>query len=176
VQKIESVGQLAGGIAHDFNNILTAISGYTALALDTLAPGTAARGDLDEISKAADRAASLTRQLLAFARKQIIEPRVLDLNALIDNVGTLLRHLIGADIELVTRLAPDLGLVRVDPGQIEQVLVNLAVNARDAMPSGGTLTIATANALPERILLVQGLDARWPTGAAHNQRHRRRHG
>jgi len=144
-QKMESVGQLAGGVAHDFNNLLTAISGYTDLARATLRPDDAAYGDLEEIQKAVQRASSLTRQLLAFARKQFIAPRILNLNDLIVDVGKLLRRLIGEDIHLVTHTAPDLGLVTADPHQIEQLLVNLAVNARDAMPGGGALTIETAN-------------------------------
>jgi two-component system, cell cycle sensor histidine kinase and response regulator CckA len=142
-QKLESIGLLAGGIAHDFNNLLTAITGYTQLARDILPPDDLVRPDLDEILKAAGQAANLTRQLLAFARKQIIAPQVLDLNDLILNVEKLLRRLIGEDIDLTASLAPALGLVKVDPGQIEQVLMNLAVNARHAMPNGGRLTIET---------------------------------
>jgi PAS domain S-box-containing protein len=144
-QKMESIGRLAGGIAHDFNNLLTVITGYSQLALEQLSTGADVRDDLEEIQKAADRATSLTRQLLAFARRQIIEPRVLNLNDLIIDIDKLLRRLIGADIDLVTLPAADLGSVKVDPGQIEQVLVNLAINARDAMPNGGKLTIGTAN-------------------------------
>jgi CheY-like chemotaxis protein len=142
---METVGQLAGGVAHDFNNLLTAISGYAELALSELPAGDGPRADLEEIVKAADRATVLTRQLLAFARKQVIEPRSLDLNGLIAGVEKLLRRLLGEGIELVARLAPDLSQVKADPGQIEQALVNMAVNARDAMPGGGTLTIATQN-------------------------------
>jgi PAS domain S-box-containing protein len=144
-QKMESIGRLAGGVAYDFNNMLTAIGGYADLALDGLAPGDELRGDLEEIQKATTRAANLTHQLLAFARKQLIEPRVLNLNDLILEMDKLLRRVIGEDIELISIPAPKLGRVRVDPGQIEQVLVNLAVNARDAMPEGGKLTIETAN-------------------------------
>jgi two-component system cell cycle sensor histidine kinase/response regulator CckA len=144
-QKMETVGQLAGGVAHDFNNLLTAINGYAELALSDLPAGSGLRADLEEIVKAADRAAVLTRQLLAFARKQLIEPRPLDLNDLIVRVEKLLSRLLGEGVELISLLAPDLSQVKADPGQIEQVLVNLAVNARDAMPGGGTLTIATQN-------------------------------
>ena len=144
-QKLEAIGQLAGGVAHDFNNLLTAIMGYGQLLtkrLDTHGP---ARRDVDEILRAADRAASLTRQLLAFSRQQVLEPRVLDLNAAVSDVDKMLRRLVGEDVDLVTAPAADLGRVKVDPGQIEQVLMNLVVNARDAMPQGGKLTIETAN-------------------------------
>jgi two-component system cell cycle sensor histidine kinase/response regulator CckA len=144
-QKMEAVGTLAGGIAHDFNNLLTAIMGYTGLVLDELTPDDARYNDIQGIQKTAQRAADLTRQLLAFARRQIVELRILNLNELILNMGKMLRRLIGEDIELVTLPGPNLGLVKVDPGQFEQVLVNLAINARDAMPNGGKLTIETAN-------------------------------
>jgi PAS domain S-box-containing protein len=149
-QKMETVGRLAGGVAHDFNNLLTAIIGYADMALAAIAPGNTVREDLDAILQAAQRAASLTRQLLAFARKQVIEARVINLNDLILELNNLLRRLIGEDIELAVQLTPDLWPVRVDPSQIEQVLVNLAVNARDAMPNGGTLTIETTNVELER--------------------------
>jgi PAS domain S-box-containing protein len=144
-QKVEAVGRLAGGIAHDFNNLLTAITGYADLVLDELDPHTPIRGDIEELRKAADRATVLTRQLLAFARKQVIDPQVVNLNSLVLEMDKLIRRVIGEDIELCIRLARDVGQVKVDPGQIEQVIVNLAVNARDAMPQGGTLTIETAN-------------------------------
>ncbi len=144
-QKMESIGRLAGGVAHDFNNLLTAILGYADLSLDALAPDDSVRADLEEIRKAAERATTLTRQLLTFARKQIIAPRTLNLNDLIDDMEKLLHRLIGEHIELVTRLSADLDMVKVDLGQIEQVLVNMAVNARDAMPDGGKLTIETGN-------------------------------
>ncbi|MGH7569267.1 MAG: response regulator [Gemmatimonadales bacterium] len=144
-QKMEAVGRLAGGLAHDFNNILTAITGYAGLLLEDLAAADARRGDVDEIRRAAERAAALTRQLLAFSRQQVLAPRVLDLNDLVTNLDNMLRRLIGEDVELVTVPAPDLGAIRADPGQLEQVLVNLVVNARDAMPEGGRLTIETAN-------------------------------
>ena len=146
-QKMEAVGQLAGGIAHDFNNLLTAILGNTQLLLRDLPPGDSMRGDVEEIRKASERAASLTRQLLAYSRRQMLQPEVLDLNVVVAELDKMLRRLIGENIALVTVLAPDLGRVRADPNQIEQVLVNLAVNARDAMVDGGggTLTIETAN-------------------------------
>jgi signal transduction histidine kinase len=144
-QKMEGIGRLAGGVAHDFNNLLTAITGYAGLARDTLTPTDPLHDDLEAILEAANRAAALTRQLLIFARRQVLEPRVLNLNDLVLNVDKLLRRLIGEDIELVTLPTPDLWLVKADANQIEQMVVNLAVNARDAMPDGGTLTIETAN-------------------------------
>ena len=144
-QKMEAVGRLAGGVAHDFNNILTAIGGYTDLLLADLPPDDPRRQDVDEIHRAADRAAALTQQLLAFSRRQVLQPKVIDLNALVSNVENLLRRLIGEDVLLATTLAGDVGRVRADPGQVEQVIVNLAVNARDAMPAGGRLTIETRN-------------------------------
>jgi PAS domain S-box-containing protein len=146
-QKMESIGRLAGGVAHDFNNMLTAIGGYADLAIESLRPGDSIRSDLEEIQKATQRAANLTRQLLAFARRQVIEARVLNLNDLILDMNRMLQRLIGEDINLITLAQPDLGHVRADPGQIEQVLVNLAVNARDAMPNGGKLTIETSNVM-----------------------------
>jgi two-component system, cell cycle sensor histidine kinase and response regulator CckA len=145
VQKVESIGRLAGGIAHDFNNLLTAISGYVDLALGTLPPEHEVRSDLAEVQKAAQRAANLTRQLLAFARKQPIDSHVINLNDLIQEMDKLLRRVIGEQIELVTLPAPTLWSVRADPGQIEQVLLNLVINARDAMPMGGKVTIETRN-------------------------------
>ena len=144
-QKMEAVGRLAGGIAHDFNNILTAILGTCALMLRDLTAGTQAREDVEEIRRSADRAAGLTRQLLAYSRRQVLQPEVLDLNVVVEEMDRMLRRLIGEDVELVTRLGQGLAPVLADPGQIEQVVVNMAVNARDAMPTGGRLTIETAN-------------------------------
>ena len=146
-QKMEGIGRLAGGIAHDFNNLLTAILGYSELMEAQLPDDEDLRSSLREIHHAGERAAALTRQLLAFSRKQVLQPRLLDLNAVVSEVEKLLRRLIGEDVELVTQLDPALGNVKADPGQLEQVLINLAVNARDAMPEGGTLTIETANAV-----------------------------
>jgi two-component system cell cycle sensor histidine kinase/response regulator CckA len=144
-QKMEAIGQLAGGVAHDFNNILSAIMGYSDLMRLQLKKDDPLMEKVDQIVKCSDRAAWLTRQLLAFSRKQVLEPKVLNLNQVVSNVEKMLHRLIGADIELVTALAPDLGRVKADPGQIEQVIVNLVVNSRDAMPDGGKLTIETAN-------------------------------
>jgi signal transduction histidine kinase len=146
-QKMEAVGRLAGGVAHDFNNLLTVITGYTELLLNEYGqtdddPNYIA---LDQIRKASDRAASLTRQLLAFSRKQVLQPRVLQLNETITEIDKILKRLIGEDIKLTTLLAADTGWVKVDAGQIEQIIINLAVNARDAMPHGGKLTIETQN-------------------------------
>ena len=144
-QKMEAIGRLAGGIAHDFNNLLTVIKGYSHLALIDLKEGDPLKGNLEEIENAAERAARLTRQILAFSRRQIMEMKVLDLNSVLYDLDKMLRRVIGEDIELVTLVAEDLGKVKTDSGQIEQVIVNLAVNARDAMPEGGKLTIETAN-------------------------------
>ena len=144
-QKMEAVGRLAGGIAHDFNNLLTAISGYTALLLDEVPEDDAHRSDLTEIEQAATRGAALVDQLLSFSRRKMVIPSTLDLNEAVESTRGLLSHIIGADVDLVTRLAPNLDGVRADPTQVEQVLLNLAVNARDAMPSGGRLEIETAN-------------------------------
>jgi len=145
-QKMEAIGRLAGGIAHDFNNLLTVIKGYSQLSHLGLKEGDPLRVNIDEIQNAADRAASLTQQLLAFSRRQVMEMKVLDLNALLTDLEKMLRRIIGEDIELSTLLAKDLGRAKIDPGRIEQVIMNLAVNAKDSMPSGGKLTIETANA------------------------------
>ncbi len=144
-QKMEAVGKLAGGIAHDFNNLLTAITGYAELLLATLGSDDPRRMDLQEICNAADRATTLIRQLLAFSRRQVLQPKLVDLHHLVEDIERLLRRLIGEDIELVTLSDAGLGLVKVDPSLMEQVLVNLAVNARDAMPGGGRLTVETRN-------------------------------
>jgi PAS domain S-box-containing protein len=144
-QKMEAVGRLAGGIAHDFNNLLMVISGYCEFLLDRIGPDPVLRTPAQEISKAAERASSLTRQLLAFSRKQMLAPKVLDLNAVVTENLRMLTRLIGEDIDLVMVPGPELGAVKADPGQIEQVIMNLAVNARDAMPRGGSLQIETSN-------------------------------
>ena len=144
-QKMEAIGRLAGGVAHDFNNMLTAIIGYSQLVQAQLDDASPLRHDIEEIEKAGHRAAGLTAQLLAFSRKQVLQPRVLDLNEVISDVEQMLRRLIGEDIDLVTIATPDLGHVKADPGQVEQILLNLALNSRDAMPRGGKLTIETAN-------------------------------
>jgi len=144
-QKMEAVGRLAGGIAHDFNNLLMVISGYSEFLLDRLGPDPALRAPAQEIAGAAARATSLTRQLLAFSRKQMLAPKILDLNGVVTENLKMLTRVIGEDIDLVMIPAATLGAVRADSGQIEQVIMNLAVNARDAMPSGGKLTIETSN-------------------------------
>jgi signal transduction histidine kinase len=146
-QKLEAVGRLAGGIAHDFNNLLSVILSYSELLLRGSRPGHSIRVELEEIKKAGQRAADLTRQLLAFSRQQVLDLKVLDLNELVTGISTMLTRVLGEDIELKTEAAPGLGKVRADPGQIEQVIMNLAVNARDAMPTGGRLTIETADVL-----------------------------
>jgi signal transduction histidine kinase/ActR/RegA family two-component response regulator len=150
VQKMEAIGRLAGGIAHDFNNLVQAIGGYTEILLKRLSESDPLHKNAEEIKKAGDRAAALTRQLLAFSRQQVMQPKVVPLNLVVTNVESLLRRLIGEDIELETALADDLGFVRADVAQLEQVLMNLAVNSRDAMPDGGTLTIETRNVVLTR--------------------------
>ena len=154
-QKMEAVGQLAGGVAHDFNNMLTAIKSYSELLLESLPPEDELRSDVDEIRKAADRAATLTRQLLAFSRKQMLQPRVINLNVIIPGMEQMLRRLLVADVELTTSLDPALAPVTADPGQVEQILMNLVVNARDAMPDGGRVLIQTANAELDDTLVDQ---------------------
>ena len=144
-QKMEAVGRLAGGVAHDFNNLLTVISGFTELTLGKLPPGDPVRPYLEEVAKASERAAGVTRQLLAFSRRQVLQTVPTDLGAVVTGLEKMLRRLIGEDVEIILRLSPDLGTVKVDPGQMEQAVVNLCVNARDAMPGGGTLVLAAEN-------------------------------
>ena len=144
-QRLDALGQLAGGVAHDFNNLLTIILSYAALLLEDAMPGSDEQRSIEEIKGASERAAALTRQLLAFSRRQVLQPRAVDLNETVGEVEKMLRRLLAADIELDINLDVDLGLVMADPGQIEQVLVNLAINARDAMPDGGRLSISTSN-------------------------------
>ena len=146
-QKMEAIGRLGGGIAHDFNNLLTIIKGYSQLSLLDIKESDPLWGNIQEIQKATQRATDLTRQLLAFSRRQILDLKVLDLNTLLKDLDKMLRRIIGEDIELTTLLAKNLGRVKIDPGQFEQIILNLAVNARDAMPSGGKLTIETANVI-----------------------------
>jgi PAS domain S-box-containing protein len=144
-QKMEAIGRLAGGVAHDFNNILTAISGYASLLEKNLIDGDPNKADAQEILKAGARAASLTRQLLAFSRQQVLRPRTIDCNMTISGIEKMLKRLIGEDIRVVVRLDKKLGKVMADPGQVEQVIMNLVINSRDAMPDGGTISIETAN-------------------------------
>jgi two-component system cell cycle sensor histidine kinase/response regulator CckA len=144
-QKMEAIGRLAGGVAHDFNNLLMVIKGHTELLLSTLPPTDSVTRKIEQIDRSADRAASLTRQLLAFSRMQVLKPHAMNLNTVVDEICKLVPRLIGEDIELAVRLAPDLGTIRADASQMEQVIMNLAVNARDAMPDGGRLLIETSN-------------------------------
>jgi PAS domain S-box-containing protein len=144
-QRMEAVGRLAGGIAHDFNNLLTIMTGYTDLLLDRIRESDPLRRNVEEIKGASSRAAALTNQLLAFSRKHVLQPKILDLNEIVSDMDKMLRRLIGEDIELIVALAPNVGAIRGDPGQIEQVIVNLVVNAREAMPQGGRLIVETAN-------------------------------
>jgi two-component system cell cycle sensor histidine kinase/response regulator CckA len=161
-QKMEAVGRLAGGIAHDFNNLLTVVSGYTEVLLDQLTLGHPLHAKAEAIQQASDRATTLTRQLLAFSRKQILELKVIDINAVVADMERLLRPLIGEDIELSTQLPPTVGCTRADAGQLEQVIMNLVVNAKDAMPNGGKICIRTADVLlddsyrPENTFIKQG--------------------
>ena len=158
-QKLEAIGQLAGGVAHDFNNLLTAINGYSALALRRVGEDHPITPYLEEIQKAGDRAANLTRQLLAFGRKQLLQPLALNLNDILGDMIKLLKRLIGEDIQLVTKPGADLKQIKADPGQLEQVLVNLVVNARDAMPRGGIVTIETVNTTLDGTYASKHLDA-----------------
>jgi len=157
-QKLEALGKLAGGIAHDFNNILTVISGYTSVIIDSLPSRNPLRSDLLEIKRAEEKAARLTGQLLAFSRQQVMQPKVLDLNFIVSDMSRFLRRMIGEDIRLVSRLEPELRHVRLDPSQVEQVLVNLAINARDAMIHGGRLQIETRNTQLRPQLQIGGSD------------------
>ena len=143
-QQLEAIGRLAGGVAHDFNNILSIIIGHGELLL-AMGNDERTRSGIQQIQRAAERAASLTQQLLAFGRKQVLQPTILDLNEAVAEVQTMLARVIGEDIELIAKLHPSLGTVKADPGQVEQVLMNLAINARDAMPQGGRLTMETSN-------------------------------
>jgi signal transduction histidine kinase/ActR/RegA family two-component response regulator len=163
LQKLDAIGRLAGGLAHDFNNLLTVIGGYSDLLVSDLDAGNPLHRHAAAINNAAARATALTRQLLAFSRKQVLQLKVLDLNAVVTTLEPMLRRLIGEDIRLVVGLAPTLGRVKADPGQLEQVLLNLVVNARDAMPQGGTLTIETTNV--EGRALVAHRQASVPPGA-----------
>jgi PAS domain S-box-containing protein len=159
-QKMEAVGRLAGGVAHDFNNLLTAIIGYSQLALARLHREDPMRREIEEIEQAGHRAAGLTNQLLAFSRRQVLQPQVLDLNVVVANLGKMLERLIGEDIVLATTLAPGIGFVKADRGQIEQIIMNLAVNSRDAMPDGGRLTIETFHADLDDSYTAEHLDVR----------------
>ncbi len=162
-QKMEAIGQLAGGVAHDFNNILSVILSYTSLVLEELTPGDPLREDISEVRRAGERATDLTRQLLAFSRKQILQPRVLDIHEVIAGMSRMLNRLLGEDVELAISVAPGAGNILADPSQVEQIVLNIAVNARDAMPRGGKLTIAVAGApldpvpagaLPSHVVVV----------------------
>ncbi len=159
-QKMEAIGRLAGGVAHDFNNLLTVINGYSELVLSALVPGDTNRTAVGTIRDAGERAAGLTRQLLSFSRKQVLEPRVLDLNEVVSHADRLLRRLIGEDVGLTAALDPNVPRVKVDPSQIEQVILNLAVNARDAMPTGGRLTIETGTVVVGEDAAVDDPDVR----------------
>ena len=157
-QRMESIGKLAGGVAHDFNNLLTAILGYASLLLDNLPAGSDAHRDAEQIQKASERAAELTRQLLAFSRKQILQARVVDINAILLGMEPMLHRLIGEDIKLYAHPAASLAKVKADPTQVEQIILNLVINARDAMPRGGTLTIETANVVLDQSQVESHLD------------------
>ncbi|OQY29292.1 MAG: hypothetical protein B6243_11390 [Anaerolineaceae bacterium 4572_5.2] len=157
-QKMEAVGRLAGGVAHDFNNLMTAVLGYCGLALHQLDEGDLVRQDVLEIKKAGERAAALTRQLLIFSRQEALETQIVNLNYIVVNLKKMLRRLIGEHIELAAVLAENLGTIESNSGQIEQIIINLAINARDAMPKGGEITIETANVVLDRDYARQHLD------------------
>ena len=159
-QKMEALGRLAGGIAHDFNNLLTIIHLSTRLLERQVEPNTTLWKHIQRIEETGERAANLTKQLLSFSRREIIEPQIVNLNDLVSELGGMLQRVIGEDIELVTTLGEDLWSLKADPSQIEQVIVNLAVNARDAMPEGGTLTIETANVILDPVYAARHVDAR----------------
>jgi signal transduction histidine kinase/ActR/RegA family two-component response regulator len=162
-QRLEAIGTLAGGVAHDFNNLLTAINGYATMALEDLQAGDPLREDLEEIRNAGQRAADLTRQLLAFGRRQVLTPEALDPSVVVGGIQKMLGRIIGEHVHLVTNLQPDVWPIRADRGQVEQVLVNLAVNARDAMPDGGRLAVSTAN-----VRVSEAEARRHPEGAPGN--------
>ncbi|HTS50127.1 MAG TPA: response regulator [Bryobacteraceae bacterium] len=145
-QRIEAMGRLAGGVAHDFNNLLMVIAGHSQMLLDSMLPGDPARDDLEQVVKATQRATDLTRQLLAFSRRQAVKPAFLNLNLMVQHSERMLKRVLGENVQLIANLAPDVQSIYADPGQLEQVILNLALNARDAMPQGGTLTLATKNA------------------------------
>jgi len=155
VQKMEAIGQLAGGIAHDFNNLLTIINGYSTLLIRGLESGSAMRKEAEQILRAGERAAELTRQLLSFSRRQILEPKVLNINVQVQSVEKMLRRLIGEHIELVTHLSDDIGFIKIDPGQVEQIIMNLVVNARDASETGGKIIIETGNCDLDELFSLQ---------------------
>ncbi len=159
-QKMEAVGRLAGGIAHDFNNLLTAIIGYTEIVLHGLDPKDERRADAEEIGRAAMRAADLTRQMLAFSRRQVLQPKIIDLNKALTKVEPMLRRMIGEDIVMTVNGRGANAFVRVDPGQVEQVVMNLVVNARDAMPQGGRLNVETGDAMLDEAAVADMPDAR----------------
>ena len=159
-QKMEAIGRLAGGIAHDFNNLLTVIGGYSGLVQEELAEASPVRANVDEIARATRQAAALTSQLLAFSRKQVLIPQVIYPNGLVRAVENILARLVGEDIELRAFLDPDVGDIKADPGQIEQVFLNLAANARDAMPTGGKLTIETSNKILDDGYALKNPDVR----------------
>ena len=161
-QKMQAIGQLAGGVAHDFNNLLTVVKGHIELILNTMPPTDPLFPRLDQVQKAANRASSLTRQLLAFSRLQVLQPQVLDLNGIVSGMIQMLSRIIGEHIELVFRPGGILGRVKADAGQLEQVLLNLVVNARDAMPNGGQLTIETRKCRARRFLRASFIPSRSP--------------